>query len=223
MRRRPLLLALLVAPLVACERTRVPADATHTVLSLQDIDCEACGTRVVAAAKATDGVYAAAFDRVRAEVSIHHDAGRIGAADLLALARAQEVRAVLGAGQGRYLPVPKYPEGADVATIAKAGELVVIESHLAEGKVTVFDFYAPWCQPCRKVDAHLGALLSARSDVAVRKLDVADWDTPLARHYLADVPNLPYVVVYGKNGELVAEISGLDLAGLDRAIAEGAR
>jgi len=221
-RRRPLLLAL-VALACAPGRTRIPGDATHTVISLQDIDCESCGTRVVEAAQDRDGVYAAAFDRTRAEVSIHHDATRVDAPALLALARGQRVKAVLGAGQGRYLPVPTYPAGADVRTIAKGGELVVIESHLAEGKVTVFDFYAPWCQPCRKVDAHLGALLSARSDVAVRKLDVADWDTPLARHSLARVPTLPYVVVYGKDGTLIAEISGLDLAGLDRAIADGAR
>ena len=31
------------------------------------------------------------------------------------------------------------------------------------GKVTLFDFYAVWCAPCRKIDAHLFPLLGRRA------------------------------------------------------------
>jgi thiol-disulfide isomerase/thioredoxin len=220
--RRRSFIALVALTPFGCAH-RVPSDATRTIVSLQDIDCESCGARVVAAAEAKDGVYKAEFHRRTAEVVIRHDAARVAPADLLALAQAQNVQAVLGAGQGRYLPTSTYPAEADVQVISKAGELVQLEPHVAAGKVTVFDFYAAWCQPCRRVDEHLVELLRTRDDVAVRKLDIVDWDTPLAEKYLADVANLPFVVVYGKDGKQTAAISGLDLAAIDRAIAEGAK
>jgi hypothetical protein len=64
--------------------------------------------------------------------------------------------------------------------------------------------------------------LSDRSDVAYRRLDIGDWDTPLAQHYLKGVASLPYVVVYGTTGGKVDDIAGLDLPKLDAAIARGA-
>jgi thiol-disulfide isomerase/thioredoxin len=122
-----------------------------------------------------------------------------------------------------FAPLPALPDGADVARISAKGEDVpTLEVHLARGKVTVFDFYADWCAPCRQIDAHLIEVLRGRNDVAVRKLNVMSWDTPLAKRHLAQVPALPYVVVYGRQGARVAAISGLKLDELDRAIALGA-
>jgi thiol-disulfide isomerase/thioredoxin len=117
---------------------------------------------------------------------------------------------------------PAPPAGADVRRLVEAGEdLPSLDAHAVRGKVTVFDFYADWCGPCRKVDEHLYTLIAARSDVAYRKLNIVSWGTPLAKRYLAAAPSLPFVIVYGKDGRAVATISGLDLAALDRAIAAG--
>lgn len=121
-------------------------------------------------------------------------------------------------------PVPTMPAGADVAELSRAGEDVpALETHLVAGKVTLFDFYAVWCSPCRQIDAHVADLLTKRNDVAVRKLNVVSWETPLAARYLKTVTDLPYLVVYGKDGRRVRGISGLDLGALDRAIAEAGR
>jgi thiol-disulfide isomerase/thioredoxin len=119
---------------------------------------------------------------------------------------------------------PKLAETADVATIAKTGEDVPdLGAAAASGKVTVFDFYADWCAACREVDLHMYKQLNSRSDLALRKLNVVDWDTPLAKRYLAAVSNLPFVIVYGKNGQEVGRIQGLDLGKLDAAISKGAQ
>jgi thiol-disulfide isomerase/thioredoxin len=118
-------------------------------------------------------------------------------------------------------PLPVLPAGADLAELSKEGEDVPsLDPHAVKGKVTLFDFYAVWCAPCRKIDAHVFAMLGKRSDVAVRKLNVVSWDTPLAGRYLKDIPSLPYVVVYGRSGKQVRAVAGLDLGALDRAIAE---
>ncbi len=119
--------------------------------------------------------------------------------------------------------MPKLPEGADLKWLAKAGEDVAsLADHAVAGKVTVFDFYADWCAPCLKVDRHVFGLLQSRHDLALRKLNIHSWDTALAKRYLTDVSNLPFVVVYGRDGKPVKTIAGLDLAALDAAIAEGA-
>jgi thiol-disulfide isomerase/thioredoxin len=117
-------------------------------------------------------------------------------------------------------PLPALPEKADLLEIAHEGEDVpALEPHAVKGKITVFDFHAVWCAPCRKIDAHVFALLGKREDLAMRKLNVVSWETPLAKRYLKDVSGLPYVVVYGKSGKRVAAVEGLDLKKLDQAIA----
>jgi thiol-disulfide isomerase/thioredoxin len=117
-------------------------------------------------------------------------------------------------------PLPALPEGADLAEISHEGEDVpALEPHAVKGKVTLFDFYAVWCAPCRRIDAHVYSLLGKRRDLAVRKLNVVDWETPLAGRYLRDVQGLPYILVYGKSGRRAAAVAGFDLEALDKAIA----
>jgi thiol-disulfide isomerase/thioredoxin len=122
-----------------------------------------------------------------------------------------------------FEPLPEAPAGADIVKISQQGEDVPsLDAHLAPGKVTIFDFYADWCAPCRKIDAHVLTLMQKRNDIAVRKLNVVSWETPIARRLTSwRVAKLPYVVVYGKDGKQVRAITGFDLDALDKAIAEG--
>lgn len=122
-----------------------------------------------------------------------------------------------------FEPLPTLRAGADFAKLSSAGEdVAALEPHLSKGKVTVVDFYADWCAPCRKVDAHVFTLLNTRDDVALRKLNVVSWETPVAKRYLVNAPTLPFLLVFGRDGKLVKSVAGLDLAALDAAIAEGA-
>ena len=68
----------------------------------------------------------------------------------------------------------------------------------------------------------MAALLREASDVAYGKLYIVNWDTPLAKNHLgAAVPELPYVIIYGKGGGKIDAISGLDLVRLRAAIEKG--
>jgi thiol-disulfide isomerase/thioredoxin len=123
-----------------------------------------------------------------------------------------------------FEPLPKLPEGADVAWVARAGEDVPsLAPHAVPGKVTVFDFYAEWCSACRKVDGHVYRRIANGDAIAYRKLNIHEWESPLGQRYLKTVPSLPYVVVYGRDGKQVRTLSGADLGALDAAIADAGR
>jgi thiol-disulfide isomerase/thioredoxin len=124
-----------------------------------------------------------------------------------------------------FEPLPRLDAKADIAWIAKQGEDVpALEPHAVKGKITVFDFYADWCAACRKVDGHMYEKLASGDDtLAYRKLNIVDWDSPLARRYVRTVPSLPFLVVFGPDGKRATTLYGANLAALDAAIAEAAR
>ena len=123
-----------------------------------------------------------------------------------------------------FEPLPKLPDNADVVWLAKAGEDVPdLDAHAVRGKVTVFDFYAEWCAACRKVDGHVYKRLANGEALAYRKLNVHEWESALGQRYLKNVPSLPFVVVYGKDGKRSATLHGADLPAFDRAIADATR
>jgi thiol-disulfide isomerase/thioredoxin len=111
-----------------------------------------------------------------------------------------------------------FRDDMDVRVISEKGEAVDIEPNLVQGKVTIIDFGAEWCGPCKDVDALLFDLLDVHDDLAVRKIDVGDWESEVAKTHLKNIPQLPYVQVYGPDGKKVDAISGLDLKRLKAAI-----
>jgi len=124
-----------------------------------------------------------------------------------------------------FEPLPKLPEGADVQWLSKSGEDVPsLDAHAVKGKVTIFDFYAEWCAACRKVDGHVYKLIAGgNTSLAYRKMNLVEWESPLAERYVKTVPSLPFVVIYGRDGKRFTALHGADLAALDKAIAEAGR
>jgi thiol-disulfide isomerase/thioredoxin len=125
----------------------------------------------------------------------------------------------VGGGHGSYESWEPAPEGVDVKVVSEGGaDVKDLGPFTVAGKATIMDFSAKWCEPCRMLDAHILELMETRSDVAYRKLEVLDWDSPLAVHYMKDVGQLPYVIIFDKSGRSVAEVSGFDTERIDAAI-----
>jgi len=216
--------SLIALGIAACSGAQsIPSNAQRVVVSLDRIDCSDCGEQIVGDLRQRPGIYEAVFDKHRAEISVVASPSFDVFTTVRQLAAQQGFEAILGAGKGHYLHGPSFPEGADAKTVVEGGadvpDLGVV---LVPGKVTVVDFSATWCGPCRQIDEHMARVLTVRRDVAYRRLEIGDWDTPLARRYLRNVPQLPYVIVYGSDGVKLKEFAGVDLAGLDAAIEKGA-
>jgi thiol-disulfide isomerase/thioredoxin len=110
---------------------------------------------------------------------------------------------------GRYVERTQFPAGLDVAWLTQSGESVDLEASAVPGRVTVFDFYATWCENCRVVDEMMIDYMSQHPDVAYRKINVVDWESPAGKAFLGDVAALPYLIIYDRNAKRVDAIVGL--------------
>lgn len=111
--------------------------------------------------------------------------------------------AVIGSIACRSLPDPYDPTPPEIAVISR-GTPVDLKAHARQGVVTVFDFYAHWCSPCRQLDRSLRALHATYgSRLVILKLDVVDFDSALARAF--SIRDLPYLIVYNEDQSVLAE------------------
>ena len=98
------------------------------------------------------------------------------------------------------------------------GTQVDINQHLAPGKVTVVEFYANWCGPCRMLSPSLEQMAQSDPEVALRKIDIVRWGTPVTRQF--GVNSIPQVEIYDRGGSLVGTVRGIDFDGVKKYVAQ---
>jgi copper chaperone CopZ len=188
------------------------------VFSVQGADCATCADKIKDELKKTKGVGKVEFDKQKVELTVKLEDGVADEAVVSAVERAG-FKATVGPGHGAYLPHPDYPAGADVLWLSRDGSAVGPLTKLrAAAKYTVFDVYADWCGPCRTVDERLRDLVGKRADVAVRKLNVVEFESPLGKELGSRLEALPYLIVFTPSGKRI-DIAGADMDKLDKALA----
>jgi thioredoxin 1 len=88
------------------------------------------------------------------------------------------------------------------------GEQVDINQHLALGNVTVVEFYADWCGPCRRLSPSLEQMAQTDPEVALRKIDIVRGGTPVTQQF--NIRSVPQVNIYNRGGGLVGTVFGAD-------------
>lgn len=83
----------------------------------------------------------------------------------------------------------------------KDGELKNI---LEKEGVTVLDFWAPWCGPCKVVGPIIEELAINNTDIQVGKVNVDDNAKSAATYGIRSIPT----IIFFKDGEKVDQISG---------------
>lgn len=90
----------------------------------------------------------------------------------------------------------------------RPGELIDVEAQLPAGYVTVVDFWGEHCGACEVVGGMLAVQVAKDDAIVIRKVDVGDGFTPVARHY--QIGALPHFRVYDKRGQMRYLLVGND-------------
>jgi len=98
------------------------------------------------------------------------------------------------------------------------GAPVDITKHLALGNVTVVDFYADWCGPCRHISPSLEQMARTDPEIALRKIDIVNWKTAVVKQY--NIRSIPQVNIYNRGGRLVGTVVGADIQEVKRYVAQ---
>jgi thioredoxin 1 len=149
------------------------------------------------------------------------------------LTQQAELRRKLAEERNRYWtgqepaknPQDKLPAPAAVVAgrgqqveVISHGAQVDIAQHLALGNVTVVDFYADWCGPCKQLSPSLEQMAQTDPEIALRKIDIVNWKTAVARQY--HVGPIPQVNIYNRTGRLIGTVVGADAEEVKRYVAQ---
>ena len=211
--------------------------ASHVVVRLSGMDCGGCNLKVKDALEALGflGSVEASFAEQSAcgELSGTLDEQRIAAAIVGIGYTFVSADSVVSCpvSLGGELPEPwaGRSEGLDVETISQ-GEEVVLEAHVAPGRFTLIDFGAAWCGPCHDAAERLRLYLGEHGDVSVRVVNLGgktpddSYQQPVVNQHLKYVKGIPWFLVYGPTGRVLARTQEVDkaIAAIDKHRARAA-
>lgn len=116
--------------------------------------------------------------------------------------------ALAGCGHPPAPPAAAPAPPAKTVQLNAPGEPVDITAALPAGYVTVVDFWSESCHACVTLGGMLAVGVAKEPRIVVRKVDVGDGITPVARAY--KIGALPHYLIYDKLRRLRYDLVGSD-------------
>ena len=113
---------------------------------------------------------------------------------------------------------PKSVEASNPIEVVTGGNEIDLNKHLASGKITLVEFYADWCGPCKMISPALEKMAKTDSGIALCKVDIVNWSSPVTRQY--NIRSIPCVVVFDRKGQMIGVMRGVDPEALNQYIAQ---
>lgn len=90
---------------------------------------------------------------------------------------------------------------ADVQVLAVGGASFSASKVATEGRLTVVDFWADWCAPCKVLGKSLAEWAGRDDRLAIRMVEVPDFDSDVAKAHLPGIDALPSAWFVMPNGQ----------------------
>ncbi|MBL4736360.1 MAG: cation transporter [Flavobacteriales bacterium] len=184
------------------------AQASKTItFTVEGMTCDGCANTATKTLQGIAGVESAHVDFNSKTATV---VGKITQTDITAAMSESTNFEVLFEGQSLIVPLTdKEKEYLDILTI-KGGKKLRFREHLAMGKITIFDFYADWCGPCRVFTPKLEHLIKNNDNTALRKVDIVNWSSAVSKQLTKDygMPALPFTLIFDDGGKLLGAVPG---------------
>ena len=95
------------------------------------------------------------------------------------------------------------PQAEKIRIVSNGGQQVDLPSLMAPGKITIVDFYAEWCGPCRQISPQLEQSARTDPDVVLLKIDIVNWNTPVIQQF--GITSVPNVRVFDRTGKQLGD------------------
>lgn len=181
--------------------------ATTLTLKVPSIECAACAKPVSQTLASVPGVSNVRVDWEQRSATI--DVGPKFDREMLR-------KAMLDAGWAVQLPgekptplpplAPEALKSLDIRSFDGRAP-INLKTVTAPGKITVVDYYADWCIPCKEIELRLEHYIVGRK-IAIRRVNVDKMDNAAAKQATRDfrLESIPYIRIYDAHGRFVREV-----------------
>jgi thiol-disulfide isomerase/thioredoxin len=106
---------------------------------------------------------------------------------------------------------PSYGGAVPEVNAGRGGQPIELKQLPVRGKITVVDFFSPYCPPCLRLAPLLEQLAQKRSDLVIKKVNIQrpevsgriDWQSPLAQQF--QLHSIPHLMIFNQRGRLEAQ------------------
>lgn len=104
------------------------------------------------------------------------------------------------------------------------GKAYDLKSNLVSDNYTLFYFSASWCPFCQALEQEMEKKLAGRKDVAIRKIEIVNWDSEAANQAGNEfgLEKVPYVRIHGPDGAFLGHVQGNNIAEVEALITQKA-
>lgn len=184
-----------------------PKGTASFQLSVASLPCAGCRQGLLQMVRRYQGVHKVHIAHGE-RLCVHFDPRRTTENQLVQHMTSSQIKCIAKTKRKSLPRQILWPKGLDMRIISKKGERVSLRANLARGKITIFDFTADWCVPCRTLDQMLIKMMQKRSDFAVRKIKIDTFREPVARQHIPGIYGVPLMMFYNRKGKRVAIVRG---------------